>query len=207
MTRPFSPETLQQDFKALLRFTKSFIRNPISTIQREESWDYQRSAVFLVLSSLLSAALAGIFQASVGHAIISFILLPFISLAMAVMTSAILSYLIRFVHQRKLETERLFQLVVIAFFPFLIFRVFRSFAPPVTLIGLAATCALLIVGLSDRFQLPRKSVVKIISIFFALYLTYWGIDLIRHSNFRQMASQNIPEDSIKVLEQEFKTNE
>jgi len=207
MNRPVNFDTLKNDLISLWYFAKSFVRHPLQSVQAEPDWDYQRSAVSLVCASVLSALVAGIFQKSFGHTIVSVVLLPFITLIMAAIVTFVLSYLVRFVHQRQLETEKVFQVVAIAFLPFLFFRIFRTFAPPVTLLGLAATCALLIVGLTDRFLLPRKSVIKIISIFFAVYLVYWGIDLIRHANLRQMASQNISDESLKVLEQEFSNNE
>lgn len=204
MTRPLNFESFRADLVALAQFGKAFTRRPLAAIQSEPEWDYQRSVVFLVFASLISGAFSGIFQSSLAHAIIGFIILPFIVVGVSLVLAVGLSALLRFVHNRHLETERVFQVVAMALFPFLIFRVLRSFAPPVTIIGLAATCALMIVGLTDRFQLPRRSVIKIISIIFACYLVYWGVDMVRRSNFRQMASQNITDDSLKVLDQEFK---
>ncbi len=204
MTRPLSYESLRDDLVVLASFGKTFSRRPLAAMQSEGEWDYQRSVVFLVLASLISGAVSGLFQSSLGHAIIGFIVLPFIVVGVSLVLSVGLSALLRFVHHRQIETERIFQVVSMALLPFLIFRVLRSFAPPVTIIGLAATCALMIVGLTDRFQLPRRSMIKIISIIFAVYLVYWGVDMVRRANFRQMASQNISDESLKVLDQEFK---
>ncbi len=207
MRRTFSPETLRHDIYAIAQFLRVFWRKPLLAIQREPNWDFQRSLVFLVLFSVVSAVLTGILQASVGHALVSMFVLPIMTVGAAAIVTFLLTHAVRFIHERHLDLEPLFQAVAMSILPFLIFRIFRSFAPPVTLIGLAATCALLIVGLTDRFQLPRKSIVKIISIFFVVYLVYWGVDVVRKSNFRQMAGQNISEESIKVLDQEFKPSE
>ena len=204
MTRPLSYESLRDDFVALVRFSKLFARHPLSAIQTEGDWDYQRSIVFLVTASLISGAVSGAFQSSLAHAIIGFVILPFIVVGVSLVAAIGFGALIRFVHHRQIEREKIFQVVTMAILPFLFFRVLRSFAPPVTLIGLAATCALMIVGLTDRFQLPRKSVVKIISIIFAVYLVYWGVDMVRRSRFRQMASQSISDETLRVLDQEFK---
>jgi hypothetical protein len=203
MSRPFNAETLQQDLRAVFHFSKSFLRRPLQSLQSEGLWDYQRSLVFLALASILSGLLAGLIQRSVGHAIVSVVTLPFLSAIAAVVIATLLYYVIHFVHQRQVDKALLFQVVAVSLFPFLIFRVVHSFVPPVTLLGLAATCALLIVGLTDRLQLPRRSMIKIISIFFGLYLVYWGVDQIKRSHLRHMAGQNISEDSLKLLDQEF----
>jgi hypothetical protein len=161
---------IKEDFVKVLKFTPKFILRPVENMRNLP----QFNPVSVLIFQLVASALSGLVMGLVSQKILYIIASPFVMLIFGGVTITLvgltLYYFFYLFRATQLAYLELFKVLVFANLPFLIFHTLSIVFPPVDLIGLGLTSLLLIVGLSDHMQLPRKECAKLVLTLYALLL-------------------------------------
>lgn len=163
------------DFKSLTSTLIRYFKNPVAVMKNMPEWDWKTLIVLQVLTSLISGIIASLLNFNVWRILQAILVIPPVSLATAGVTSLFLYYSFLFLMQRNLPHKDILTLVILSNIPFFIFHTFSPFFPPITLLGFLFSALLLIVGLVERFNLPRSLVTKVVGAIWVIYLIIWGL--------------------------------
>jgi hypothetical protein len=125
--------------------------------------------------AIVSGTLVGLSSGKFINFILGLFVFPITCLLAASLISFFIHSYFALFYSRTLDRRRLFGIVVLATMPFLVMNVFSEHVPAVRLIGFAATCFLLVVGLSEHFEIPRRLVVRLVFGIFFVFCVVWGI--------------------------------
>lgn len=161
------------DFKDVIQTLVAYFKNPILVIKQMPQWDWKTLIVLQLMISFISGIISSLVNLNIWRILYGMIVLPPVALATAAISSLFLYYAFLFLTQRSLAAKDIFTLVILSNIPFFIFHTFNPFFPPITILGFFFSALLLIVGLVERFQLPRKLVFKVVGSICAIYLLIW----------------------------------
>lgn len=161
------------DFNEVLQTLIRYFKNPIMVIKQMPEWDWRTLVILQLLISLISGILSSLVNLNIWKILHGLIVIPPVALATAVVSSLFIYYAFLFLTQRSLAAKDIFTLVILSNIPFFIFHTFNPFFPPITILGFLFSALLLTVGLVERFQLPRKLVMKVVGSLCGVYLLIW----------------------------------
>ena len=136
-------------------------------------WDWKTLVVLQLLTSLISSFIASLVNLNIWRILQGILVIPPVSLITAGVSSLFLYYAFLFLTQQTLPAKDIFTLVILSNIPFFIFHTFSTFFPPITLLGFLFSALLLVVGLVERFGLPRPLVMKVVGSIWCVYLIIW----------------------------------
>jgi len=184
-------------------FLKVFAKQPIVATRKLPDWDLETTALLVFYTSAGSAVLSGLLMQGMLALFSSVILVPIMTFIGLALATAFYHYMFIFLYDRTIDPKKIFQVLAVATIPFMVLRVFGIWIGPIVMIGLAITCALLIVGFVDNFYLPKRGVMKLIGLIFALFFCQWIYSTIRSTSRMTDYRDRISNDSLKVLDAEF----
>ena len=161
---------LREVFSTLIRFFK----NPVMVMKQMPEWDWKTLIILQLIISLLSSVIASLVNLNIWQILRGLIVIPPVALATAGVTTLFFYYSFLFLIQQNLPPKDIFTLVILSNIPFFIFHAFSPFFPAVTLLGFLFTALLLIVGMVERFGLPRPLVMKVVGSIWVIYLIIWA---------------------------------
>lgn len=150
-----------------------FFKNPVQVMKKIPEWDWKTLIVLQLVISLISSVIASLINLNIWQILKGLLIIPPVSLVTAGVSSTFLYYAFLFLTQQNLPPKDIFTLVILSNIPFFIFHTFSPFFPPITLLGFLFTALLLIIGLVERFSLPRPLVMKVVGSIWLVYLTIW----------------------------------
>lgn len=163
------------DFREVLSTLVSFFKNPILVMKQMPEWDWKTLVILQILISLISSLIASLLNLNIWQVLHGLIIIPPVALIVAGVSSLFLYYAFLFLTQQSLPPKDLFTLVILSNIPFFIFHAFSPFFPAISLLGFLFTALLLVVGLVERFGLPRPLVMKVVGSIWVVYLIMWAI--------------------------------
>lgn len=166
-----------QDLPAFLRL---FAVSPIRAMRGLPPWKWSTLISLQVGIAIISGVLLGLISLSFINFLLGLIVLPISTLIASLIITFFLNYFFAFFSKTYLDIRRLFGVVVVAQIPFLILHILSVHVPPIDLIGFGITCLLLIVGLTEHFQLNRKSVTRLAISIYVLFSAIWIAAQIRN---------------------------
>lgn len=167
-------EISKEYVESVIKRIFEYMKNPIKGIKNIPDWDWATLILVQCFVSLCSGVLAGILQLSFFAFLAGLIMVPIVSLVTAIVSSIFLYYTFLLLAQRELPARQLFTLVILANIPFFIFQTIAPLFPPITLFGFFFTAFILIVGLSENFNLDKKLVIRVIATLCVIYLLIWA---------------------------------
>ena len=99
--------------------------------------------------------------------------------------------------------QKVFHIVVFANLPFMALYILAGLIPPIKILGFLITSLLLIVGLVENFQAPKRPVIKVVGGLFAIYLVFWVVQMINLAGEKDKVKSLATPESLKILEQEL----
>lgn len=162
-------QRLKDDFLFILEFLK----NPIQNISRLPKWSWKRTVLISVLISVAAGTLNGFIPPNIYNIAFGLIFMPLISFLLTHILSGFFYYYFQVFEKRTVDYLNLLRMVVLANVPFLILHSLTSLLPPLTLIGLAFSALLLVVGLTESFSLDRKRAIKLVSVLYVMVFVVW----------------------------------
>lgn len=171
-TRIFNKDKLQSLLQSLI----AFLRHPIREIPHVPDWSWAELITVQVLVTSLTGAVAGLVARSVIDMFVGIVFRPIITLVTLLISSLFFYYFFQIFAQRTLDFRKLTLVIFFSSLPFFIFHILSGLIPPINLIGFAFTAVILVVGLVENFQLPKKLVLRAIAgIYVVIFLMWiWG---------------------------------
>ena len=130
-------------------------------------------------SALITGAFAGILAKNIWDFLVGLLLFPLTSLVIGFVYSGFLFFYFSIFKSTYLDFRRLYSLVVVALVPYFFVHVFAGFIAPLDLLGFALTAILLVVGLTEQFDLVRKDVGRIVGVISLVFFLVWMAAQIR----------------------------
>ncbi len=166
---------LRAELTDLIRFLPKYAKNPVEAVRTSPDWTWPALLSLQVGMAIVSGALVGLSSGKFVNFILGLFVFPITCLLAATLISFFIHSYFALFHARTLERRRLFGIVVLATMPFLVMNVFSEHVPAVRLIGFAATCFLLVVGLSEHFKIPQRLLVRLVGGIYFVFFLVWGI--------------------------------
>lgn len=181
----FSEEVLNEilDTKKVLF---QFLRHPLIEIKNLPDWDWRRLLMLQGSVTAAAGALAGLIDKKISFSIIvGLITMPLLTLISLTVATLFFYYCFQIFANKTLPPRKLFTVILFANIPYFIFQILAGFVPPITLIGLAFTGILLLVGFVENFQIDRKLAIRIVGGLYALIFCVWILEQINSSRWEK----------------------
>lgn len=167
---------LLDDFVKLKDFSKDYFRHPIEHIKNppDIEWESSLAAVFAI--NIVHGLLRAAYQFNVINFFISLVITPILAAIVLILTTLFLFYFFQISFQRTFAYKKISTVLFIAYLPASLFFLASVVYPPLYLMGLLLMSALVAVGLVENFQVPRKTVLILVSSGAFLAVVFWVFD-------------------------------
>jgi hypothetical protein len=189
--RDVSPVKLVDDLKADLLFILDFLKNPIQRVSHFPNWSWKRTVLLNVGISVVSGSLRGLIPPNIYHILFGVFFLPIITFLMTHILAGFFFYYFQVFEKRTVDFLNLLKIVFLANIPFLIVHTLTSLLPPITFLGLAFAALILIVGLTESFQLEKKRTIKLVTLLYLMVFLVWLWDALVTSRLGRSVSNPI----------------
>ena len=85
---------------------------------------------------------------------------------------------------------KIFTLVLFSHIPFAIFHLASNIFPPADLVGLGISGILMIIGLVENFDIPKKLSIQLMLSLYSIFIIYWIVQMIA---FREVHQMSLPQ--------------
>lgn len=149
-----------------------YLKNPIEGIKFIPDWGY-RTLLFVLLSvAMISGLTTGLIGLSFLKILNGLIVLPVMACLMITVGTIFFYYSFQIFFNSTVPIKKLVTLLIFANIPFFIFQIVSDFIPPITLIGLAFTSFLLIVGFVEHFSFAKVKVMRLVGAVYVVIALY-----------------------------------
>lgn len=200
-------ERTKAELRSMPQYLVAFLRSPLEKIKICPQWEWPTILILQGILAMFSGALAGLVKHSFADFLGGLIVLPLSSAIVLAIGSGFFYYTFSLFLKRDLSFKSIFTLMVLSGIPFLIFRILFSIVSAVQLVGLAFSAALLIVGFTENFMLPRKFVLRLILGIYSVFLVSWAVHQIQQAQLSYRPKTDVTPESWKILEKEINQNE
>jgi O-antigen/teichoic acid export membrane protein len=171
--RDVNEATILQRLKVDFHFILEFLKNPVQNISKLPPWSWKKTVAINILISVAAGTLNGMIPPNIYNIAFGIIFLPIITFLLIHILSGFFYYYFQVFEKRTVDYLNLLRLVVLANVPSMILHSLTSLLPPLTLIGLAFSALLLIVGLTESFLLDKRRSIKLVSIIYIIVFVVW----------------------------------
>ena len=181
----FSEEVINEilDTKRVLL---QFLRHPLKEIKNLPEWDWRRLLFLQISVTAACGALAGLIDKKISISIlVGLITMPMLTLVSLMVSTLFFYYCFQIFASKTISIRRLFTVILFANIPYFIFQILAGYLPPISLVGLAFTAVLLLVGFVENFQIDRKLAIRIIGSLFALIFVLWIWEQVNSSRWER----------------------
>lgn len=169
---------LKQRIRDSVTALKNFARHPLDEVARLPDWSFKHVAVVQLIIAAVSGVLAGFMDPGFWKILQGLILFPVFALILNLLLSSFFYYYFQIFERRTVSFQKLFALVFFASLPFFLFHVASYVFVIADLFGLAMTAVLLVIGLTENFQLHKKRSLRLIAVIFSLLFLLWVMERI-----------------------------
>ena len=162
-------QIIRLELIGLPRVLIRFLLNPIAEIALAPNWAWVTQFTVVVGSAMISGVLTGALASSFWDFLLGLLILPIVAALSTILISFFIKYFFSAVRHTQLDLKQVHAVVALAYVPFLALHILATIIPPIDLIGFAFTCLLVIVGITEKFNLRKKLVVEMVA---AVYLGF-----------------------------------
>ncbi len=164
--------------RELVRYLLRFARNPISEIKKVPHfrWPYLIGMQYIL--ALISGGLSGVVGPFRINIILGILFFPFAVLIMSLISSVFFYYLFQFLFRKTLSLHQLYSIMAFTSVPMLLFHVGSPALPPLDLVGYVVMSFLLVVGLVENCDVPRKPTARVVLGIFIVLVLLWILERI-----------------------------
>jgi hypothetical protein len=191
-----------ENWKQAAQFLMGFARNPVQAMKNCPQWNWATVILVQVVLSVLVGALAGLIAKSWMTFFLNLFVFPISTLLSTAVGSGFFYYTFMFIYQKNTPFRTHYTIVALAYMPFLFLRLLSFLGPTVVLVGFAAMCLLLVVGLVENFDIPRQKVIRLILLLSVLFLIVWVIDVIQESHSRMEIKESVKQQTLDQLQKQ-----
>lgn len=194
-----SREQLQRDIQELLGFLRVYILDPIHNIKHPPGIHWQSGVVFIFAMNIIFGVVRALLSHSILNAILGLVITPVLAVVLMTLTTLFLMYFFKLVIHRDVPFQTLFVILLVAYIPGALFFFGSLLYAPLFVLGVAVTAALIVVGLVENLNIPKKLVIKLVVTGGVLVLIFWLAQ-----TFYSYESGNEPK-TLDQLEQEIES--
>lgn len=201
----FSPyrAKLNEAIATLLRFLK----NPVQGMRTLPNWDWVVLGCFHAAIAAACGLVSGLITLRISKVISGLIIFPISTTILLLIISGFFYYTFLFVFHKEISFRKLATVVVFANLPNLFLSVGVGYIPPLSLVGMGVSAALLVVGLVEVSHVDRKNITKLVGGLFALYCIFWIYGAISNSQEKRSIKDMATPESLDILEKEMRDEE
>jgi hypothetical protein len=159
---------------AVFRLVGRLARDPVEVMAKGPSLTWPAAFLLQATAAVLAGALLGALSASAIELAIGALAFPVIAIAASLGIGFFLHTSFAVFARSSVDRRELYGVVALATLPYLALHALASFVPPIDLLGFFLSCLLLIVGLVERFGLPRKIVLRVVAGTFLIFFAAWA---------------------------------
>lgn len=193
--------------KKALRFILSYLRHPVAAIQNIPVFDWPTIVFVHVILTICGGLIGGLLSGSLLGLLSGVFVFPLTSVLSLAVIAALFYYGFQFFLKRTLSFRKTFWLIALAHIPITISMIFASWLPLASFIGASASTLLLIIGMTENFALPRKTVIKFVGALYVVYLALWIANSLMVEEDKVKFQQKATPESLDILERELKASE
>jgi hypothetical protein len=186
---------------SLFKYLKDLVRNPVESIKQIPSIKFSSLLIFQFFLCAFSVVLSNLlapYAINIGQVIIT-IVASFIGLSL---TSLFFYYFFLILFGRELSFRSLFTLVLFAHIPFALFHLLYYYFPVADLMGMGFSAILMIVGLVENYNIPRKAATRLLSSLYAMFFLFWIFKTISVYN----VSEHSKPQNLDAIEREVQSD-
>lgn len=188
----------------LIRYLAAFARNPIESIKNVPDWDWQALVVFYIVMAAVCGALRGLLSGHITQFFSGLIVTPVMSVISATLVTGMVYYTLVFFFDREPHPRRIFTLILLAAVPAMALSIISHWVPFITLVGLFLSGLLLVVGVSENFNVDRKRFGKIVAAVYLAYFLFWIYSSWHFRSEKEKYKSNLTTPaSLEVIKQEL----
>lgn len=162
--------------KQTLSILHRFARQPFEEIGNLPEWGLKQLMLAQLATAALSGVLAGLMGFGLWRILQGLVVFPVFAVILNLLLSCFLYYFFQIFERKTVSFLRLQVLVYFASLPFFLFHIAAYVFVISDLFGLAMTGMLLIIGLTENFQLEKNRSFRLIGLVFGLLLVFWVIE-------------------------------
>lgn len=196
-------DRLKEKLKEAILFLPNFLKNPVAGMRALPDWDWPTMIVLQSAFALACSTLANLLERDVFGLITGIVIAPIRIVILTGVAAGFFFYTFMFFFTREIEFRRIYLHLVLATIPMQIVAIAHFLLPPISLIGLIATLALLFVGFTHNFYLDPKKLKKILGAIFIAFAIFWLIQFIRTTTSHQNLKMRATPESLDILEKEL----
>jgi hypothetical protein len=171
-----SKQQFLDDIKTLQEYCRSYFLHPIEHIKHPPDIEWQSAVIATFAINIVYGVLRAVYSFSLINAVIGLLITPLMAAAVLALTTLFLFYFFQFSFQRTFPFKKISTVLFISYLPASLFFLGSAIYPPLFLMGLVLMSALLAVGLVENFQVPRKTVLILVSAGAFLAVLFWVFD-------------------------------
>lgn len=191
---PFSEERIRASIDLFI----SYMRNPIQGIRHLPDWSWPELIIHQLIITAATGALAGFVQSSFLSTLHGLVIIPLITAVLISVSGLFFYFFFQIFAGRTLSLRKIMTLIFFANVPYFIFQTISFWFPPVSLIGLAFTGLILITGLVDGFDLPRRLVARTVISLYLLFMLVWLLSRIDAINFERSMDNELKAPPVEL---------
>lgn len=184
-----------------------YLRNPVQAMRTLPDWDWIQLGAFHGAIAATCGLVSGLVTLRFAKIFSGIILFPISTTFLVMIASGFFYYTFLFVFHREMSFRKLVTVVVFANIPNLVLSIAAGYLPPMALVSMGVSSALLIVGLVEITNISRKSIVKLVGLLFGLYCIFWVYGVISSSQEKNSIKDMATPESLDILEKEMRTDE
>lgn len=186
---PKASSEFSQAIRKVFNYIADYLRHPIQKISHLPDWSWTTLLVTLIAISMASGILTGLVPPNFFRVIAGVIVSPFVGVVTTFIGALFFYYYFQVFEKRTCSLRQIFTLILFANIPFFIFQIGAELIPPITLVGFAFTALLLIVGLTDNFQMEKRRAIRLVAILFAVVFVIWLVNRIELARMDRLGWQ------------------
>ncbi len=199
MISGISKNQIVADLKILITFLKVFLRAPFENIKKLPPIHWQSGLIFVFGLNILFGMARAIFSPSLLSAIVGFFITPILAVILMSLTTLFLVYFFQFILNKIIPYGKLFNILLAAYIPGCLFFFGSIFYAPLFVLGVVTTSSLLVMGLVENLEIPKKLGVRLVVVGGMIVMVFWLAQMI----FERQANNDLK--SLDELEKEIQT--
>lgn len=176
---PNAQKTSSSSVMGIFNYIFVYLKNPLEGVKLLPSWSWGTLIVCTGLIAALTGMISGLIAGQFFRVLSGLLITPIMGVILSFIASLLLYYYFQVFEKKTCSLKQLYTLVLFANIPFFIFQIAAELIPPISLVGFAFTGLLLVVGLTENFQLEKKRSIKLVSVLYGIFTVIWIVNLLQ----------------------------
>lgn len=194
---------LREKLKEAVLVLPHFLKNPVQGMKSLPDWDWLTMIVLQTAFALACSTLGNLLERDIFGLITGIVVAPLRIVVLTGVGAGFFYYTFMFFFQREIPFRSLYLHLVFATIPMQIVAMAHFLLPPISILGLMATLALLQIGFQHNFYLDKNKLRKLLGVILAAFAIFWLVQFIGYTSRHQSLKMKATPESLDILEKEL----